>query len=71
MKKIYIILMHTRTIPAKLIKFATKYEYSHVGLSLEESCEEIYSFGRRKATSIINSGFTVEHKGRRIFSKIR
>lgn len=44
MKKIYILLMHTNTIPAKIIKFVTRYEYSHVGISLEKNCNTIYSF---------------------------
>lgn len=62
MEKIYIVLMHTNTIPAKLIKFATRSKYSHVGLSFEKDCTTIYSFGRRNVHSILNSGFTVENK---------
>lgn len=69
MKKIYILLMHTRTIPAKLIKFVTRFEYSHVGISLDENCDVIYSFGRRKFNSILNSGFSIEHKDGEFFKK--
>lgn len=69
MKKIYIILMHTRTIPARLIKFFTRYEYSHVGISLEKDCSTIYSFGRRNAYSILNSGFTTEYREGEFFHK--
>lgn len=67
MKKIYILLMHTNTIPAKLIKAATKYEYSHVGFSLNKECDTIYSFGRRKLHSILGSGFVVEHRNGEFF----
>lgn len=37
MKKIYILLMHTNTMPARLIRAITRYEYSHVAISLDES----------------------------------
>ena len=43
MKKIYILLMHTNTIPANLVKFITNYKYSHVALSLDKSCDTLYS----------------------------
>ena len=69
MKKIYVLLMHTHTIPAKLIKFATKFEYSHVGISLDKKCDKIYSFGRRKFNSILNSGFCIENKDGEFFRK--
>lgn len=67
MKKIYIILMHTHTIPARIIKALTQYEYSHVGIALEKSCSTIYSFGRRNAHSILNAGFSVERKDGEFF----
>jgi len=69
MKKIYILLMHTDTIPAKIIKRATKYDYSHVGISLEKNCSKIYSFGRRKFNSILRCGFTIEEKHGDFFKK--
>lgn len=69
MKKIYILLMHTNTIPAKIIKFVTRYEYSHVGISLQKDCNIIYSFGRRKFNSILNAGFCIEYKDGKFFEK--
>lgn len=69
MKKIYILLMHTHTIPAKLIKIATRFKYSHVGISLDENCDIIYSFGRRKLNSVLNGGFVIEHKDGAFFKK--
>lgn len=62
MKKIYILLMHTNTIPARIIKTVTKYEYSHVAFALDEDCDTIYSFGRKKLHSILDSGFVIEHR---------
>ena len=42
--KIYIIQMHTYTIPSRLIKRITNYEYSHIAISLDRNCNTIYSF---------------------------
>lgn len=61
--------MHTHTFPARLIKIATKYPYSHVGLSLEKDCNQIYSFGRKKWNSFIDCGFTIEEKNGNFFQK--
>ncbi len=68
MSKIYIILMQTNTIPNKLISFFTRYEYGHVGISLDKNCKKIYSFGRKKLHSIINGGFTIENKDGAFFT---
>ena len=67
MKKIYILLMHTNTIPANLIRFFTRYRYSHVAISFNKECNILYSFGRRKPHSIINAGFTKEYKNGEFF----
>ena len=69
--KIYIIQMHTYTIPSRLIKTITNYEYSHIAISLDRNCNTIYSFGRKKYTSFINGGFSVEHKSGEFFSKFK
>ena len=71
MKKIYILLMHTNTIPSKIIKAATKYRYTHVGISLEKECNTIYSFGRRKFNSILNAGFSIELRNGEFFKKFK
>ena len=67
--KIYIIQMHTHTIPARLIKLATHYQYSHIAISLTPECDTIYSFGRRNPNSILNSGFVIENKNGEFFKK--
>lgn len=67
--KIYIIQMHTNTIPSKIVKLATRYEYSHVAISFDESCNTIYSFGRRKVNSILNGGFAIQNKTGEFFKK--
>jgi len=69
MNKIYLILMHTNTIPSRIIRFFTMYPYSHVGISLKRDCDTIYSFGRKKVNSILDSGFVIEHKNGEFFNK--
>ena len=54
--KIYVIQMHTHTMPSRLIKLFTHYKYSHIAISLTPECDKIYSFGRKELNSIINSG---------------
>lgn len=71
MKKIYIVLMHTNTIPSKIVKVMTRYKYSHVGISLNKDCNTIYSFGRRKVNSILNGGFAIQNKNGEFFKKFK
>ena len=68
---IYILLMHTYTIPSKLIKCFTRYEYSHVGISLQKDCKEIYSFGRKNINNFLISGFNIETKEGAFFQKFQ
>lgn len=60
MKKIYIILMNTRTIPSRLIKKFTRYKYSHVVLSLDSSYTKLYSMGRRTIHNFLNAGLVTD-----------
>ena len=46
--KIYIIQMHTHTMPSRLIKLFTHYKYSHIAISLTPECDKIYSFVRKQ-----------------------
>lgn len=69
--KIYIIQMHTKTIPARLIKLVTRYKYSHIAISFDKSCSTTYSFGRKKYNSIIDCGFVEENKNGKFFEKFK
>ena len=62
MKKIYIILTYSGTIPSKLIKLFTCYSYSHVSISLNKNINTMYSFGRKNVYNPFNGGFIVEKK---------
>ncbi len=68
-KKIYIIQMHTRTLPAGLVRMVTRYEYSHIGICLTNKCDEVYSFGRKSLRNFLNGGFVKEKKDGAFFEK--
>ncbi len=69
MKKryIYIIQMHTGTLPARFIKVMTRYKYSHVGISLCEECDYIYTFGRKRLHNFLHAGFVVQTPSDKFF----
>lgn len=69
MKRIYIIQMHTNTMPSRIVSLFTMYKYSHIAISFDEKCDIVYSFGRRNLYSFLNGGFTIEHKNGEFFSK--
>lgn len=48
--------MNTGTIPGTIIKYVTRYRYSHVVLSLDNSYEKLYSFGRKHLYNFLNGG---------------
>ena len=62
--------MHTKTILSKIVRFFTRYKYSHVAISLDKSCEVTYSFGRRKLNSILNGGFNILNKEGEFFKNL-
>ena len=69
MKKIYILLMHTNTIPSQFVKIFTRYKYSHVTISLTKDCKTTYSFGRKRLYNILNGGFSIQEKEGEFFGK--
>ena len=60
MKKIYLIFTYTGTFLARLIKFYTKEEYSHVSIALDQELKEMYSFGRLNPYNPLKAGFVHE-----------
>lgn len=59
MKKIDIILIFTSTALSKIIKIATKVEFAHVSIALDEKLKEIYSFGRLNPHILFIGGFVM------------
>lgn len=60
MKKIYLILTHSGSVPSRIIKIFTRYGYSHVALALDENLDKMYTFGRKKLNNAFNGGFIIE-----------
>ena len=71
MKKIYVLLMQTHTITDKLIRFFTRYEYSHVAISLNKECSLLYSFGRKRWNVAWIGGYTIENKNGKFFKNFK
>lgn len=62
LKKIYIIISKTTTVLARVIRFILKTEYSHVSISLDDSCDNMISFGRKVPWNPFNGGLVDEGK---------
>lgn len=69
MKSIYIILTQSGTGISKLIKLFTKEPYNHSSICIDESFNEFYSFGRKKANYVLPGGFVVENAFKHVFAK--
>lgn len=61
-KYIYILLMHTGTILDRTIRIVTRYPYSHAALSLDNTYNKFYSFGRKKVHNIFYAGLVTYGK---------
>ncbi len=68
-RHIYVIQMHTKTIPSKFVRFITRYKYSHVVISLDKDCKTTYGFGRKTTHNILNGGFAEHQKSGEFFKK--
>ena len=62
MKKVYIVLSHSGTYFSNVIRFFTKYNYSHVSISFDKKINTMYSFGRKKYNNPLIGGFVTESK---------
>lgn len=71
MRKVYVIQMDTKTIPARIISLFTMYKYSHVAISFDRNCDVTYSFGRKSLYSIFSGGFVMESKSGKFFKRFR
>lgn len=69
MKKIYLILSHSNTIPSKIVKIFTKYNYSHISIALKKDISTMYSFGRKKYNNPFIGGFIIEKRDGLFYKK--
>lgn len=65
MKSIYLVFSHSNTLTSKMIKYFSKEKYSHVSISLDDKCDNMFSFGRKYTHFAIIGCFNVEniHRG--------
>lgn len=68
-KKIYIVLLETSTIPAKIVKFFTRNKINHSSIALNKELNPMYSFGRKSINNFLNGGFVLEHLNKGFFEK--
>ena len=71
MKRIYIVLTYTGTIPSRIIKFYTKKIYSHISISLDGDLNEMYSFARLNPYNAFYAGFLHERIGEGTFKRFK
>ena len=69
MKKIFILLSRTNTIPARFIRTLTVGEFSHVSISLLPRTDTFYSYARRKIKNPLFSGLVSENIHTKVFAK--
>ena len=69
MKKIFILLSRTNTIPARFVRSLTVGEFSHVSISLLPRTDTFYSYARRKVNNPLVAGFICENIHDGIFAK--
>ena len=65
MKKIYILLSRTKTIPSRIIHSFVGGSFTHASIAIRPRTDEFYSFARRTPNNPFNAGFIVEdlHSG--------
>lgn len=60
MKRISIVFIKSNTLLGRLIRKITSYPYSHVGISLSNMPDKIYSYGRYSFFNYLNGGYIEE-----------
>ena len=69
MKKIYILLSRTDTVPARVIRKFAKGEFSHVSVSLFPRTDRFYSYARRHINNPLFAGFISENIHTKVFAR--
>ncbi len=69
MKKIYILLTKTGTVPARMIHFFKGGTFTHTSLSMTPSVDHFYSYARRKINNPLNAGLIIENIHTEVFAQ--
>lgn len=56
---------------SKIVRFYTRYEYSHASISLDKNITKMYSFGRKNLYNIFDGGFVIENKHSKFYKKFK
>jgi len=59
---IYVVLIKAHTGLGKISRKITKYDYSHISISMDENFTDFITFSRKKHFSPFDSGFMHEHR---------
>ena len=68
MKKIYILLTRTGTVPARIIHFFKGGDFTHTSISLTPSTDLLYSYARRNMNNPFKAGLITENIHTEIFA---
>ena len=68
MKKIYIVLSQNYTVLSRIIKNITKNKYSHISISFNKECTDMYSIGRTYKRWPFSGCYKNENIGKGVFT---
>ncbi len=68
-KRLYVLLIRSRSVPSMLIRFFTKAKYTHSSLGFSEDCMQLYSFARKYESLPLPGCFTTEKIDRGFLGK--
>jgi len=68
-KKIYILLTRTGTMPARVIHFFKGGTFTHTSLSMTPSTNHLYSYARRKINNPFKAGLITENIHTEVFAQ--
>ena len=68
-KKMYVLLIRSKSLPSLLIRMFTKAVYTHASLGFTEDCMQLYSFARKYSNLPLPGCFTTEKIDRGFLGK--
>lgn len=71
MRTIYVVLTYTGAWLSKSIRIFTRHEFTHVSISLDETLQAMFSFGRKKVNNPIVGGFVKERINKGMYKKFK
>ncbi len=71
MKKVYILLSKTGTLPARIIHLIDGGKFAHASISAEPRTDSFYSYGRRRLNNIFVAGMIAENTKTFVFERYK